>query len=525
MSRHQKELTKKQKISIYISCAIAAVIAAVGAVVLVVHLVKNPPAVIFNSNSASYISNLSDLVGSSGIVVPDATITIIDDSQNEKVDDIVVIADAVKASNKNKIIVKTDPIDTSGLSKRQVKIPLKHISQNPELPTGCEITSLTAILNYYGYDVSKTEMSDEYLEKTMNKVGNFWEVFVGNPRKNGFGCYAKPIVNAANRYLATQNNKHKATDFSGTKFEDLLKFVENGTPVIIWSTMYGEEENNLREPYVTVQWNVNGKDIQWIAPEHCMVIIGYDLDRNIAIVCDPQRNIVEYNLQTLKERYLALHSQCVVLEKIPVIKGVQNEATYYTTQYVTAIDDNITTVTVNGKESEKGFFINGNSDETYVIKATDNDGITTTITIYTKSISSLSEPIRNLNSYNVTAEHRTKVETVKNIALNLDTRYSPPSESKAINEILTICDTLLTKIASVESEIEHITKTAKKFENKAIVADDNTMLSSLIDSIDSLIATSNLTATQQSMLAEIKQKCNDWLSVLRDTDNNTYLQQ
>ena len=39
------------------------------------------------------------------------------------------------------------------------------LNQNPELPTGCEITSLTSVLNYYGCNVDKTTMADEYLKK------------------------------------------------------------------------------------------------------------------------------------------------------------------------------------------------------------------------------------------------------------------------------------------------------------------------------------------------------------------------
>ncbi|MDY3256762.1 MAG: C39 family peptidase, partial [Ruminococcus callidus] len=32
-------------------------------------------------------------------------------------------------------------------------INVEAVLQNPELPTGCEITSLTTVLNYWGYDV------------------------------------------------------------------------------------------------------------------------------------------------------------------------------------------------------------------------------------------------------------------------------------------------------------------------------------------------------------------------------------
>jgi hypothetical protein len=44
-------------------------------------------------------------------------------------------------------------------------IPVSTLLQEPELPNGCEIVSLTAILNYYGYNVSKVIMADQHLPK------------------------------------------------------------------------------------------------------------------------------------------------------------------------------------------------------------------------------------------------------------------------------------------------------------------------------------------------------------------------
>lgn len=512
MSRHQKELTKKQKIIIYASSAAAAVAAAIVAVVAIVHIVNNPPAIIFNSNSASYISNFSELETSSGIIIPPATITVTQEGENEKVSEIIEVAETVKPTDKNKVVVKTDPVNTSGLSKRQVKLSVKYLSQNPELPTGCEITALTTVLNYYGYDVSKTEMSDDYLDKTIDKIGNFWEIYVGNPRKNGFGCYAKPIVNAANRYLATQNKKHKAVDYSGTEFEELLKLVENGTPVIIWSTMYDEEAKDLSAPFTTVQWTVDGKEVTWISPEHCMVLIGYDIDRNVAIMSDPQRGIVEYDLETVKARYLALHMQCVALEEIPVINGVKNGAVYYTTQYVTIADYNLSSVTVNGEDSETAFLINGNAVNMYVIEATDLDGNTVTYTVYTKPVSSLLEPLDNLNVYTVTADNIDTVNEVKNTALETDTRYASPEESKALDNVVSVCDALLDKIETIAEAIARVNENVSEYEEKSSELNNATDLHSILNEIDALLSTKNLTEAQRAALNELKTKCNNWLA-------------
>ena len=68
--------------------------------------------------------------------------------------------------------------------------------QNPELPHGCEITSLTAVLNYFGMNVSKLEMTDKYLPKQeIRTEGNQRfgpnpnEAFAGNPRDKARGMY------------------------------------------------------------------------------------------------------------------------------------------------------------------------------------------------------------------------------------------------------------------------------------------------------------------------------------------------
>lgn len=247
-------------------------------------------------------------------VEPDPNVTMPDVEEIEITEDTTISdlkeqVQTVKPNSNNTVVVKETGIDSSKLTQRSVRLGVDFLAQNPELPTGCEITSLTTVLNYLGYDVSKVEMADNYLEKSSVVPSNFWKVFLGDPKsKSGFGCYAQPITDAANKYLTEQNSDYVAYNMSGTKFEDLLSEVEAGRPVVIWGTM------SMKAPYTTYKWNVDGVSIQWIAPEHCLVLIGYDIDRNVAIMSDPQKGIVEYNLETVKSRYEALYSQCVVLK-------------------------------------------------------------------------------------------------------------------------------------------------------------------------------------------------------------------
>ena len=87
------------------------------------------------------------------------------------------------------------------------------IEQYPELPTGCEITAMTMVLNYYGYQVNKVTMALDYMPKVQAEfyrsedgrlmgpdLENF---FVGDPtEETGYICGTGAIVTAANRYLA-----------------------------------------------------------------------------------------------------------------------------------------------------------------------------------------------------------------------------------------------------------------------------------------------------------------------------------
>ncbi len=514
MARHQKELTKKQKIIRYVSCAMASAVAAVGAVILVVHLVKNPPDIIFNSNSASYISSLSMLSTQDVVYIPQTVITVTPDGTQQKIEKIVEAAEQVESTRKNKVIVQNYAVDKSGFIKNKVQLPVEYLSQYPELPTGCEITSLTTVLNFYGYDISKVEMSDKYLDKTIDKIGDFFEVFVGDPRENGFGCYAKPVVNAANRYFADVDSNYKAVDKSGTKFEDLLKLVENDTPVIIWGTMYGEKEKTLREPYTTVQWNIDGKDLQWIAPEHCMVLIGYDLDRNVAIMSDPQRGIVEYDLDTVKARYLALHSQCVVIEEIPVVTGVTDGATYYTTQCVTVSSYNLASVTLDGVEVESVFLISGNSQDTHHIVVTDLNGATTEVTVYTLPIMSMLDSLGGINEYTATLDDRDSLLAVKALAQSVETRYSPIKESSAVEDVIYACDFMLESIEETVTEIERLKAIVAELENKELTASDLNTLTQLSEDISALTAKKALTDEQHFEINDISIKCQKWFNDL-----------
>lgn len=177
------------------------------------------------------------------------------------------------------------------------------LSQNPELPTGCEITSLTSVLNYYGINVKKETMADDYLKKG---DGSYYKMFLGNPRDAGsFGCMAQPIVDAANLYFKKNNVSMKASNVSGETFDKILEYVSQGVPMIVWNTM------GMAPAYESQTLTLDGREYTWIAPEHCVVVVGYDLDNNEVYVADPMAGMVTRNLKTFEERYDSLKRQAV----------------------------------------------------------------------------------------------------------------------------------------------------------------------------------------------------------------------
>ena len=105
------------------------------------------------------------------------------------------------------ILVERNELDYTHYSTVQLNI--ENILQNPELPTGCEVTSLAIILNYLGYDIDKVLLSDLFLPK--GEIGKTHpdKAFIGNPKdKSAYGANAPVLVNTANDYLKHVQGKH-----------------------------------------------------------------------------------------------------------------------------------------------------------------------------------------------------------------------------------------------------------------------------------------------------------------------------
>ncbi|MGE7696437.1 C39 family peptidase [Lysinibacillus sp. NPDC094177] len=205
-------------------------------------------------------------------------------------------------------------------SRDEQELDVPVVMQNPELPHGCEITSLTAVLNYYGLNVTKLEMADNYLPKqTISNVGgqrfgpNPAQAFAGNPRDKAHGMYvfAAPIVKAAEAVIADKQANLQVTNKSGASQDEILQLVREGVPVVTWVTL------DLSEPQrkLAKGWIYEGEKVPHAAYMnlHAVVLTGHLGDK--VVVMDPLKGFVTYNVDQFFKSYRELGKQAVAVHK------------------------------------------------------------------------------------------------------------------------------------------------------------------------------------------------------------------
>ena len=190
-------------------------------------------------------------------------------------------------------------------------IPLKHISQYPELPSGDEITSLAMVLSYLKYDVDKCDLCDVYLEKGPVGYTNFNEANVGNPRNayNSYGCLPPVIIKATNKYIYANGGNFKAYDYSKTNTDELYYEVSQGNPVIVWTC----EDFDIT-PSISRIWIVDGETLYLKSNMACMVLIGYDFEKNTVTLANPAGNIFDIDMSLFEKRFIEMGAYSIVIK-------------------------------------------------------------------------------------------------------------------------------------------------------------------------------------------------------------------
>ena len=193
--------------------------------------------------------------------------------------------------------------------KNKASVYVEAVLQEPELPTGCEITALTELLGFYGFSANKSQMADIFMPNDPDGYYTMNDAYLGNPHlDNGFGCNAPVIVRTANDLFDYIKSDWYAVDLTGSPIEEIYYQIEQGRPAIVWTT--------IRQVEIAKEYQFRlgcGEDFWFNGMQHCVVLYGYDYDEKKVSVADPLAGDQKYDMERFERIYASMDKQAVIL--------------------------------------------------------------------------------------------------------------------------------------------------------------------------------------------------------------------
>lgn len=185
-------------------------------------------------------------------------------------------------------------------------VPL--ILQNPELPTGCEVTAAAMLLGAYGYEVDKTYLASLIPRSNGEKRGGRTyaphpqDGFLGDPfTVRGYGVFPQALVAVCQKTIDYEKGPETVKALQNAAAADILALIDQGKPVCVWTTQ------DLLPIVYRTGWYIQRDGIytdeyfQWPGNEHCMVLIGYD--DYAVFVQDPMKGTARYDRPLFFQRF------------------------------------------------------------------------------------------------------------------------------------------------------------------------------------------------------------------------------
>lgn len=129
--------------------------------------------------------------------------------------------------------------------EHKTHVEIDPIMQWPELPNGCEATSMMMVLQYCGVNIDAVEFAMEYLPRDdFSYSGNDRfgpdpeESYVGDPssERGGWYCFEEPVKEGANMYLQMIGSDLRAKTITGASESKLQNYLKKDRPVVVWVT-------------------------------------------------------------------------------------------------------------------------------------------------------------------------------------------------------------------------------------------------------------------------------------------------
>ena len=93
-----------------------------------------------------------------------------------------------------------------------------------------------------------------------------------------------------------------------------MQSIDAGLPVVYWTSL------DLQPTVTGPHWTVKGTDrlFTWISNEHCMLLVGYDTDRDTLIFNDPWHGhgTVDLDRKLSEQRHGEQMQRAVMLKKL-----------------------------------------------------------------------------------------------------------------------------------------------------------------------------------------------------------------
>ena len=191
------------------------------------------------------------------------------------------------------------------------------VKQNPELPSGCELTALTMLFQYYGIKKNKMELLPEMkidpTPITWSKDGSI--AYWGNPnigyvgditaKRKAFGIYHTGLFELLQKYIPT------GVDLTRKPFADLEHQISQSIPVVVWTTI----SFTVPADNDWVVWDSPLGPIKTTFLEHSVLLVGYD--KSNVYVNDPLSGKKQFKIdkQQFINSWTALGMQALTYNK------------------------------------------------------------------------------------------------------------------------------------------------------------------------------------------------------------------
>lgn len=178
-------------------------------------------------------------------------------------------------------------VSFTGLSGTSANVP--ELFQYPSMPAGCEIYSLTAVLQVMGHDADSDSIVANQLPFDV-EGDDYASAFWGDPYWSGEGM-PPAIMTAGNAFLEEAGASERFANITGADFDELASKASSGTPVLVWTTL------DFEDPCFEEPLEANS----FYDLEHCVVLLGVEGHR--ACIMDPTQGYVTVNYSWFKYLY------------------------------------------------------------------------------------------------------------------------------------------------------------------------------------------------------------------------------